>query len=99
MDKMGLTFFASTTAVERSRWPCRRGTSDGHPRGSRGPEEGRPPGGSDVEVEAGAAMVLLLGDIFCACRPAPRHKEFLRAGGSGWGAAVVFSLAGRSGLG
>lgn len=83
MDKMGLTFFASTTAVEPFSLALETGDLLTVTLGALAAlKRVVLLVVLVIEVEAGAAMVAAAGWIFfCACRPAPRHKEFLRAGG------------------
>ena len=102
MDKMGLTFFASTTAVEPFSLALETGDLLTVTLGALAAlKRVVLLVVLVIEVEAGAAMVAAAGWIFfCACRPAPPAQGISTCwGGSGWGAAVVFSLAGRSGRG
>ena len=101
MDKMGLTFFASTTAVEPFSLALETGDLLTVTLGALAAlKRVVLLVVLVIEVEAGAAMVAAAGWIFFvpAALP-PNTRNFYVLGGSGWGAAVVFSLAGRSGRG
>ena len=83
MDKMGLTFFASTTAVEPFSLALETGDLLTVTLGALAAlKRVVLLVVLVIEVEAGAAMVAAAGWIFFvpAALP-PRHKEFLRAGG------------------